>query len=1733
MRLILLILAFTPKEDFMSRSIFRLFLIITMLLSGTPTPPAAAQAEAPELVTFNALSLAGFDGYARVSHSSELNNLSAMTIEAWVWRNETLRGETIVGNGWTESYWLGFAPEGKLRFITHGGGDLVDSNVTVYAGEWTHVAVTYNGLTRNFYINGALDKTTNESPGAIAPNPSDPLGIGYDADPFTGNYFDGVLDEVRIWKTVRSQAEIQAGMFQAFSAPLPANLIGYWRLNGDASDETGDHDGIMQGGLGAYSWINGGALPHDIRIPQTSAAHTLNGRCDPSEYTSATVVSVEGAEIYLDHTATDLWVCYHFYTDSSYTRASVLLDLNHGRLDPAQPDDLRLDVHDDDTLGTYVGDDAGHWVITDTYDTLWDGEYTQYGPPEFPYYNIEFRLDQSLVGGWSHVIGLALDPYIPGLYGFDMAGIWPALAANTLPSTWSSATLGGISPPRTFSGKVEYQPKNLGYDPTSVAGAHIELIGYDVGGSEALVATDTTGPSGSFSLTTDDDYTQHRLEILGIPQGYNYTEADAPSPGTVLDERTIDYGEAGPGTYPDNTFTLGDVIPSNSSAPYGPVFLIIAPDEVIDSGALDEFRTFKIQQGYAVSIRSVEETNSYPGPTRLERIRALEQEYLQTYGARFQFLMLIGTHEVIPFAKITPYATGEGAVCPTEEPKNYKFSDWLYVDLTSNFDGNGNGCYADGALTNPDKLVSGYTPDSGIAFDPTVALGRLPFTDPNTIRNVLRNSVGFEKQSESYKLDALNGMSLVALKGYFDGEICSDNWGDHCVPPSSNSQYSYDTAVLSEEMKNDFLNVNGFDTTELYENEAAIAGGIGVSSPDLTLANVRQALDDGRFGLAVMSGHGNSTGVYRNFWASDKNGNGVVDVSDSSSSNELSETQFFDINGVLNQVGAEGSRGSVFVLLACSNASPTNSSNLAATILADGHGPASVAALSVVTVGSWLNENHGNVESIGYYVNKRLVSNSYRLGEAVWWTMADLVHKKISGSGGVAYDLYGDPTLSFYGNPGGQTTLAAWPMSRRDPAGASYLSLPGPTVPKKLWDYTTGPHGSDLPGQTPLVSANGEVIVAGGSYVDVLRQGVLHQRLSLDASIFGNPALSADGTIYAMDLDGNLYAFPYKRLTLNGHTIITSERYRRWTVDLGEYPQTAITIGSDGYILAGMGGSDPVLWMVRPDGVKFSSWALDHSPASYITTDASRAVYVATDVVPEGHLYRFNLFCDTFVYPDVCPHNSWVETTIPYAFNTPPILLYGSLYIGDVNNTLYKFNKDTLATEATFTADSAIMHGPMATPSGDVLIISSQGVMYSLTKNLATVRWQKNLGHTATFGIPAASSNAIYLAFDGYLRAYSPSGGGQLWKRSLGSEFAYAGVSVGYGREVYVQGVLGQVQAFGEGWALSLAKIVAIPGINLTRPYFRVEMLQNLPPISGTLQTTPLNPPILAPSEDAPAEGEAGREWGDEKGATADIVGILLQRSADGGPWEDLTILPPGAEVFTDTNIDANTRYAYRAQNLMSDGQNSDFATIPEIVQSYPNLPGAPTLEPVQPESADALQLTWASNPGDVVSAFRLERAENAGGPFTTVITLTSETTAFVDSGLAPATTYYYRVIALNDTGSSAPSNVEGGATRSQSLDSPQNFQAALANPGQISLTWDAGPTGATAVIEIEAFGMSSYEFLATAPADGSFTYHTGEPNAYDFRIKFVQGDDESTYAYSESVVIADPQVVYLPIVRK
>jgi hypothetical protein len=380
-----------------------------------------------------ALRLDGVDDYVLVANNAALNPTSTLTIEAWVWRNDAARCEAIVGKDYHTSYWLGFCG-GPLRFYTHGIGTSVDGNSTVPAGQWTHVAVTYNGTTRRYYINGVLDLTSTAGNGTLVSNAAN-MGIGADAT--TAYRFSGYLDEVRVWNVVRTPAQIQANMDRPIDGE--PGLIGVWRFDGDVRDAVNTHHGTR---YGTAQYSPSGALPRNAAIPLATTPVTVDGWCDPNEYAGAEQVQLDRFSqptVYLQHTSTDLYVCFQRLAQGSRSDsfAAVLLDRNHSRNDPAQSGDYRFRI---DTTGVIIaehGDGAGGYTPLSVGANTW--EAARFKEVEF-YWHAEFRLSRALTGfasDWSDVIGLALSDSWVNATGDDY--FWPAGAIWNQPSTWGSA----------------------------------------------------------------------------------------------------------------------------------------------------------------------------------------------------------------------------------------------------------------------------------------------------------------------------------------------------------------------------------------------------------------------------------------------------------------------------------------------------------------------------------------------------------------------------------------------------------------------------------------------------------------------------------------------------------------------------------------------------------------------------------------------------------------------------------------------------------------------------------------------------------------------------------------------------------------------------------------------------------------------------------------------------------------------------------------------------------------------------------------------------------------------------------------------------------------------------------------------------------------------------------------------------------------------------------------------
>ncbi|MFC1775238.1 LamG domain-containing protein [Patescibacteria group bacterium] len=194
--------------------------------------------------------------YASISDASQagLNVTSGFTFEAWVKLESSpsngsyaIVGKWATGDGGYGWHYHDSAGTKNLRldlYDSSNGSNNIAFTVssTLPVGAWSHLAATFDVSTNTaeFFVDGNSVGTSTGSGTVNSMNiSSGDFEVGRYA---TERYFDGQIDDLRVWDTPRTQTEISANMNQELTGS-EAGLQGYWKLNNDYQDATanGNH----------------------------------------------------------------------------------------------------------------------------------------------------------------------------------------------------------------------------------------------------------------------------------------------------------------------------------------------------------------------------------------------------------------------------------------------------------------------------------------------------------------------------------------------------------------------------------------------------------------------------------------------------------------------------------------------------------------------------------------------------------------------------------------------------------------------------------------------------------------------------------------------------------------------------------------------------------------------------------------------------------------------------------------------------------------------------------------------------------------------------------------------------------------------------------------------------------------------------------------------------------------------------------------------------------------------------------------------------------------------------------------------------------------------------------------------------------------------------------------------------------------------------------------------------
>ncbi|MDA7777689.1 thrombospondin type 3 repeat-containing protein, partial [Flavobacteriaceae bacterium] len=209
----------------------------------------------------------GSTGYVEIpgDTSNNFGANDAFTFEAWIKISSgpSNNGDKshIFGRTWSEFYLLNdngnIKLQGRYRVEYHGNWPIVTSSSSLSLDTWYHVAYSYSKVNGNLsiHINGQLDGNTSSSSFITGGGNSIGLGarIGNYGTSVSG-FFNGSIDEARIWNVQRTAEEINSN--KSSTQSQNSNLVLYYKLDDGLGSSVIDSSGNNLTGIasGTYQW---------------------------------------------------------------------------------------------------------------------------------------------------------------------------------------------------------------------------------------------------------------------------------------------------------------------------------------------------------------------------------------------------------------------------------------------------------------------------------------------------------------------------------------------------------------------------------------------------------------------------------------------------------------------------------------------------------------------------------------------------------------------------------------------------------------------------------------------------------------------------------------------------------------------------------------------------------------------------------------------------------------------------------------------------------------------------------------------------------------------------------------------------------------------------------------------------------------------------------------------------------------------------------------------------------------------------------------------------------------------------------------------------------------------------------------------------------------------------------------------------------------------------------------
>ena len=188
-----------------------------------------------------------FDGVQDYLSAGDVTDLTgAFTISAWI--NKDANDKTIVSKRnttFTQGYdfKINAAGNPEMTWINAGSKTIVSSTV-IPNGVWHHVAVIYDGIVAKIYIDGIEDIAARKN---LTPPLATTEGFRIGYGNMANSYFEGNIDEIRVWSLALTEGELHFIMNQEIEENSNLVLGSYFQSIGNTPTKND---------IAAMAWAN-------------------------------------------------------------------------------------------------------------------------------------------------------------------------------------------------------------------------------------------------------------------------------------------------------------------------------------------------------------------------------------------------------------------------------------------------------------------------------------------------------------------------------------------------------------------------------------------------------------------------------------------------------------------------------------------------------------------------------------------------------------------------------------------------------------------------------------------------------------------------------------------------------------------------------------------------------------------------------------------------------------------------------------------------------------------------------------------------------------------------------------------------------------------------------------------------------------------------------------------------------------------------------------------------------------------------------------------------------------------------------------------------------------------------------------------------------------------------------------------------------------------------------------